>query len=416
MFFRKFQSSIQKTVGNRFENRKNSPENFDKFLQKSYTGLIYDILYEVITMQTMTCSFIGLGLIGGSIARAFRTYFPDMKIKVFDKDIPSLSLALKERVATSIYTELTADLCDADYIFLCAPVSVNEDNLRLITSFLKPHTIITDVGSVKSGIHALACDLGLDAHFIGGHPMAGSERFGYANSKINLLENAYYILTPAANVPQEAVLTLKDMISAIKAIPLVIACTKHDQVTAAISHLPHIIASSLVNLVKNSDSEDGLMKMLAAGGFKDITRIASSSPVMWQQICLTNTENIKQLLDNYIHDLTQFRDTLDTKDALALYSFFDEARQYRDSFNSTSRGSIMPSYTINIEIPDKTGALAEVTVLLAKHDLSIKNMNIVHNREAEFGALTVEFYSQKDMLKAVEILQGDAFTTYLKRL
>ena len=366
-------------------------------------------------MQTLTCSFIGLGLIGGSIARAFREYFPDMKIKVFDKDIPSLSLALKERVATSIYTELTADLCDADYIFLCAPVSINEDNLRTIVPMLKPYSIITDVGSVKTGIHETVRNLGIEHQFIGGHPMAGSERFGYVNSKVNLLENAYYILTPTEYVSKERVQTLQNMVSAIKAIPLVIACKEHDYATAAISHLPHIIASSLVNLVKKSDSKEGLMKTMAAGGFKDITRIASSSPVMWQQICLTNTDNIKELLDQYISDLCHIREELEQKDALALYNFFDQARIFRDSFSSTSRGPIMPSYNISIEIPDKAGALAEITVLLAKHNLSIKNMNIVHNREAEFGALTVEFYSRQDMLKAVEILQLDSFTTYLKK-
>ena len=366
-------------------------------------------------MQIITCSFIGLGLIGGSIARAFREYFPDMKIKVFDRDIPSLSLAVKDRVATSIHTEITADLCDADYVFLCAPVSVNEDNLRTICPMLKPHTIVTDVGSVKSGIHELVASLGLEKQFIGGHPMAGSERFGYANSKVNLLENAYYILTPTAQVPDEKVLELENMVSAIKAIPLIIACKEHDYATAAISHLPHIIASSLVNLVKESDSEDGLMKTMAAGGFKDITRIASSSPVMWQQICLTNTNNIKTLLEKYIADLQHIRDELEQKDAFALYNFFDEARLYRDSFSNASRGPIKPVYTINIEIPDKPGSLAEVTVLLAKHNLSIKNMHIVHNREAEFGALTVEFYNDKDMLKAVELLQQDSFTTYLKK-
>ncbi len=366
-------------------------------------------------MQTVTCAFIGLGLIGGSIARALREYFPDTKIKVFDKDIPSLSLAVKERVATSIYTEITADLCDADYLFLCAPVSVNEANLRTIKPLLKSDTVITDVGSVKTGIHQLITELGLEKQFIGGHPMAGSERFGFANSKVNLLENAYYVLTPTASVPEDKVLTLKELISGIKALPIVIACAEHDYATAAISHLPHIIASSLVHLVKDADNKDELLKTLAAGGFKDITRIASSSPVMWQQICLTNTENITSMLERYIADLQEILKELKSRDALGLYNFFDEARIYRDSFSSASRGPIMPSYAINIEISDKPGSIAEITVLLAKHNLNIKNMNIVHNREAEFGALTVEFYSHKDMLKAVELLQADTFTTYLKK-
>lgn len=366
-------------------------------------------------MNSVTCSFIGLGLIGGSIARGFRSVFPDMKIKVFDKDIPSLSLALKEHIATDIYTELSSDLCKADYIFLCAPVAENEKNLIAIQSFLSKDTIITDVGSVKTGIHTLIEELGLEAQFIGGHPMTGSERFGFANSKANLLENAYYILTPNKEVPRARFEAFKDMITKIKAVPLVIDAKEHDYATAAISHLPHIIASGLVNLVKQSDSKEELMKTIAAGGFKDLTRIASSNPTMWQQICLTNTDNILHLLDDYITTLQQMKDKLTHSDAYALYNYFDEARIYRDSFDGALKGPLMPIYTITIEISDKPGSLAEVTAILAQNQLSIKNMHITHNREAEFGALSVEFYSNEDMLKAVEVLQKEDFTTFLKK-
>ena len=149
--------------------------------------------------------------------------------------------------------------------------------------------------SVKSGIHERIRALGLDGQFIGGHPMAGSERYGYANSKARLLENAYYILTPTPKTSPDQLKDYERLVVSMGAIPLVLDADQHDYVTAAISHLPHIIASSLVNLVRESDSEDGTMKMIAAGGFKDITRIASSSPDMWQQICLTNTDNIVRL-------------------------------------------------------------------------------------------------------------------------
>lgn len=366
-------------------------------------------------MKSTTCTFIGLGLIGGSIARAFHAYNPNMKIKVYDKDIPSLSLALKEHVATDIYTEISGDLCNADYIFLCAPVSENEKNLVSIKAHLSPDTIITDVGSVKTGIHKLVKELNLEDQFIGGHPMTGSERYGYANSKATLLENAYYILTPTDKVSPTKVEDFKNMILGIKAVPFIINFEEHDYATAAISHLPHIIASGLVNLVKQSDSKNELMKTIAAGGFKDLTRIASSNPTMWQQICLTNTDNILQLLDDYITTLKQMKDKLSNGDAYSLYNFFDEARIYRDSFNGAVKGPLMPIYAITIEISDKPGSLAEVTAILAKYQLSIKNMHITHNREAEFGALFVEFYSNADMLKAVEVLQKESFTTYLKK-
>ena len=112
-----------------------------------------------------------------------------------------------------------------------------------------------------------------------------------------MLENAYYILTPTGASPEDMLRDYKSLVTVLGAIPLVLSCEQHDYVTAAVSHLPHVISASLVNLVKDSDSSDGLMKMIAAGGFKDITRISSSSAAMWQQICLTNTHNIELLLD-----------------------------------------------------------------------------------------------------------------------
>ena len=131
----------------------------------------------------------------------------------------------------------------------------------------------------------------MEEHFIGGHPMAGSEKSGFVNAKAHLIENAYYIITPSAKVSGEKVTEYKTFIESLKALPILLDYQKHDAVTGTISHLPHILASGLVNFVRETDTEDELMKQLAAGGFKDITRIASSSPVMWQQICLKNREN-----------------------------------------------------------------------------------------------------------------------------
>ena len=155
-------------------------------------------------------------------------------------------------------------------------------HLRLALQFCRPDCILTDVGSVKTPICRLIESLGIQDRFIGGHPMAGSERIGFANAKASLLENAYYIIAPAAAVPAGKVEIFRRLVSATGAIPLLVDPQKHDYITAAVSHLPHIIAASLVNLVKDHDGRDGLMKSIAAGGFKDITRIASSSAVMWE--------------------------------------------------------------------------------------------------------------------------------------
>lgn len=356
-------------------------------------------------MAAFTYGFIGLGLIGGSIAKAIHHKLPESYIIAYDTNASALELAAKEGVIQKSCSDINETFESCDYIFLCAPVSHNDENLTALKKHLSAHTILTDVGSVKTGIHTHIASLGLEKQFIGGHPMTGSERFGYANSKASLFENAYYILTPTADTPEDKVSDYRKLVETIGAIPLVLPYEQHDYVTAAISHLPHVIAASLVNLVKNEDSKDGVMKMIAAGGFKDITRIASSSPAMWQQICLTNTDNIVSLLSQYIDDLCVLREQLKRKDADTLYQFFDTARTYRESFINISSGPIKTEYVITVDIADKPGAIAAIASLLAGHDVSIKNIGINHNRELAEGALRIEFYDDTALANAVGILR-----------
>lgn len=365
-------------------------------------------------MSELTCGFIGLGLIGGSIARALKEYNENIKIIAYDINTDSLKQAQKDRVADVITDSIDDHFSTCDYIFLCAPVQKNDDNLNAVKKFMSPSCLLTDVGSVKSTIHEAIHEAGLEHCFIGGHPMAGSERTGYINSKASLLENAYYILTPTESVPGNRLEEYRELVTHMNAIPLILDYRKHDYVTAAISHLPHVIAASLVNLVKDSDYEDGIMKLIAAGGFKDITRIASSSAVMWQQICLTNTENISTLLQRYIDSLCSIKAKLDSSNAEALYELFDSAHIYRDSFIDASSGPIKRSYRFNVDIDDKTGALAHIATLLAEHDISIKNIGITHNRESEDGVLRIEFPDEASLQKASDILKSMKYEIHQK--
>lgn len=365
-------------------------------------------------MNTLTCGFIGLGLIGGSIARAIRASLPDTHIIAYDTNAASLALARKEKVIDEICTAIDGSYSACDYIFLCAPVSHNDENLLLLKQYLSSKTILTDVGSVKTGIHRTIEALGLKDQFIGGHPMAGSERFGYQNSKASLLENAYYILTPSDTVAQEKISAYQALVGSMGAIPLILTYEEHDYVTAAISHLPHVIAASLVNLVRNADSREGVMKMIAAGGFKDITRIASSSPAMWQQICLTNTENISALLHRYIEDLEQIAVCLEHRQEEAIYTFFDTARSYRESFTNASSGPIKAEHVLTVDIADKPGSIATLAALLAEHEVSIKNIGINHNRELAEGALRIEFYEKEALHAATAVLLENNYSIHTR--
>uniref|UniRef100_UPI0040564C5B prephenate dehydrogenase/arogenate dehydrogenase family protein n=1 Tax=Acetatifactor sp. TaxID=1872090 RepID=UPI0040564C5B len=357
-------------------------------------------------MSFTTFGFIGLGLIGGSIARAIKEKVSDSVIIAYDINPDTLYAAKNENVADIVTTSIDESFRACNYIFLCAPVQKNDENLFAVKNVLSPSCLLTDVGSVKSDIHRTIADAELNDQFIGGHPMAGSERVGFINSKAVLLENAYYILTPTDTVPQEKVSAYKELVQTLGALPLILSPSQHDYVTAAVSHLPHVIAASLVNLVKDSDSADGIMKMIAAGGFKDITRIASSSAAMWQQICLTNTENITALLSDYIDSLAKIKESLENRSQEALYDLFDTAREYRDSFSNASSGPIKRSYSIRIDIADEPGALATIVAILAANGISIKNIGISHNREFEGGILRIEFHEEASILKAAEILRN----------
>lgn len=364
--------------------------------------------------QPVSCGFIGLGLIGGSIAKALKANLENITIYAWDTNAEALSLAEKEGIVDVPLMQIGPDFKQCGVIFLCAPVSCNDENLERIREFLSAGCILTDVGSVKSGIHKQVQVLGLEKSFIGGHPMAGSERFGYVNSKEKLLENAYYILTPTEQTPPEKLEFLKELISHTGAIPLILSNEEHDFVTAAVSHLPHVAASSLVHLVKEADSSEGVMKMIAAGGFKDITRIASSSPVMWQQICLHNAENLSALLGSYIYTLCKIKDRIDAGAGQDIYDFFDDARAYRDSFIDASSGPIKKVYSVNIDIADEPGALASIATMLALNGINIKNIGIVHNREQEAGVLRIEFYAENDMTHAAVLLKNRGYDVHEK--
>ena len=363
-------------------------------------------------MKTKKIGFVGLGLIGGSIAKAIRQYYPDYELLAFDKNKETLALAVQEEIIHTVSSSIDDNFRDCDYIFLCAPISFNNAYLSQLKDYISPNCILTDVGSVKTSIHEEIIRLGLEENFIGGHPMAGSEKSGFVNSKAILIENAYYILTPSANVAREKVEAYKAVVSSLKALPIELDYHQHDMLTGTISHLPHIIASSLVNLVNALDNEAEYMKTIAAGGFRDITRIASSSPVMWEQICVENHKNISTVLDEYIRMLIQIRCSIDNQEAENLYDMFARSRDYRDSIDATSSGLINKTYVLYIDIVDEAGGIATIATILAMEGISIKNIGIIHNREFEQGVLKIEFYEQDAMQKGCALLKKRNYIVY----
>lgn len=242
--------------------------------------------------------------------------------------------------------------------------------------------------------------------------MAGSEKSGFLNSKSMLIENAYFILTPSSTVSQDKVAAYSTFVESLKALPVILDYKEHDLITGTISHLPHIIASTLVNFVKDTDTKDELMKQLAAGGFKDITRIASSSPTMWQHICLKNGDNIVKILDAYIDMLKNARDSVAESSEQKLYDLFETSKNYRNSIPEGSSGPIKKVFAIYCDIIDEAGGIATIATILASNNISIKNIGIIHNREFEEGVLRIEFYDESSSHNATELLQKYRYIVY----
>ncbi len=363
-------------------------------------------------MTFETIGFVGLGLIGGSVAKAIKRVHPEITIVGYNRNRSVLDAASADGIVDIKSDETLGAFASCDLIFLCVPVVTALDFMDRLRYIKKDGAILTDVGSVKTGIHRFVEEEGLTDCFIGGHPMAGSEKTGYAHSSDRLIENAWYILTPAGDVDVHVISDLSEFISSLSALPLVMTYEEHDHVTAAISHLPHVISASLVNLVHDQDGPEHYMKMIAAGGFRDITRISSSSPQMWQEICLDNPDNICAMMDAYISKLIDYRLAIRNENADELLKIFTDCKDYRDSFDTEPKGSLPAEYRIYVDIADEPGAIAQIATMLAMHNISIKNIGIVHNREFEQGVLRIVFYEKKARESATGVLKERNYFVY----
>ncbi|HBN82436.1 MAG TPA: prephenate dehydrogenase/arogenate dehydrogenase family protein [Clostridiales bacterium] len=373
----------------------------------------------------MQVGLVGLGFMGGSLAKGIKKKCPDHKITAYDKDVSVSMQAFEEKIidyvaqlpgADELLPEglSTGTFESCDIVFICTPVHTVIPVIQKLQGHLKQGCILTDIGSTKGEIVEQVDRLHLEYPFIGGHPMTGSEKKGFEYSIDILLENAYYLITPSRNADSFSIQLLTNLLKSIGALVIVIKPDTHDYVTAAISHVPHVIASSLVNTVLKNDLSNKLMHTLAAGGFRDITRIASSSPEIWTDISISNKEHILQLLHAFECELASFREHLKANEDELIHKFFTQAKQYRDSFEFRTTGVIQPVFEFSVSVEDRPGMIAHIATLLAKEDISIKNIGIVNNREGFEGALRIEFYSLESMNHAYQVLKKRNYTVHPK--
>ena len=364
-------------------------------------------------MKKTTITVVGVGLIGGSIALSLRRD-PQNRIVGYDVNRETLDKALSLGVIHVGTTDLQSAVREADVIFLASPVEHIYEILDLLPALdLKPGVIVTDAGSTKSGIvrHA-AKAMPQHVTFIGGHPMAGSHKSGVEAASERLFENAYYVLTPAPGTSQGKVDKLTELLQYTRAKVIRLDPDVHDQVVGAVSHFPHIIAAALVNLVAGYDEENAWHARLAAGGFRDITRIASSNPRMWRDILLNNREHLLKIGRDWTNALQDILALVEKGDAVGIERFFQSAREFRDGLPERKTGALPPLYDLYIDIPDHPGEIGRITTLLGAKRINIINLQIRETREDIYGSLRITFQSQQEMEKGEELLRYFDYNVY----
>lgn len=281
-------------------------------------------------------TIFGVGLIGGSLARAIRQAGFCQHVTGCSRNEEHLKKAISLGVIDSYELQAEDAVKNADMVILSTPLRAMPDLLSRIKPALSESTILTDVGSAKASvIEAVEKAFGeLPASFVPGHPIAGTEKSGVDASFSELFQNRQVILTPTGNSAENAIRVVTELWEATGANVTLMDAHLHDEVLAATSHLPHILSFSLVDVLAGLKEHDDIFKF-AAGGFRDFSRIASSDPVMWRDICLSNQQAIIKMLDFYLSDLNKLKDEIASSDGDALLKAFTRAKTARDTFIET---------------------------------------------------------------------------------
>lgn len=280
-----------------------------------------------------TMLVIGAGLIGGSLALALRQRGLVSRVTGFARRRGQLEQGIAAGVLDAAVDDLPAAIAEADIIVLGVPTLTVADYLRLVAEHRKPGSVVTDVASVKGEIAAmLVTTLGeLPDWFVPGHPIAGSEQSGIAAANADLYVNHKVILTPAERTDSQALALIERMWQAVGAEVVCMDIVAHDRILAATSHLPHALAFVLVDTLNNMPEQQRIFEF-AAGGFRDFTRIASSHPVMWHDIMLSNKQAILDVLADFRGHLAQLEQAMQCDDGAAILAMFERAKAARDAF------------------------------------------------------------------------------------
>ncbi|MGN6693743.1 MAG: prephenate dehydrogenase/arogenate dehydrogenase family protein [Aquihabitans sp.] len=318
-------------------------------------------------------SIIGTGLIGGSIGRALRAQ--GWHVTGVDADPAAAERAVELGVVDAVGLDPAATIT-----FVAAPVRAIAGEVR--RALAETGGVVTDVGSVKASVVAEIDD----PRFVGGHPMAGSEQLGVEGSSADMFQGAVWVLTPVGHTDPDQYATVDAVVRSFGAEVVALPPERHDALVAVVSHVPHLTAAALMSIADQRADEHAALLRLAAGGFRDMTRIAAGTPTIWPDICAENRTAIVEMIDQLTGELGRLRELVEAGEREQLLGALERAQEARRNLpGRVTQPSAMAE--VRVPVPDRGGVIAEVATLAAELGVNIADFEIAHSSEGDRGVL-----------------------------
>jgi prephenate dehydrogenase len=352
---------------------------------------------------------LGTGLVGGSLGLALHHVGATARVLGYDADEDMLDEALRCGAVDQEMRSVRELAAFCDLIFIAVPVRSIPGVLEEMAPHLQAGTTLSDVGSVKEKVVMSALEiLPKGCHFIGGHPLTGSEQRGVEFADPHLFMDAYYVLTPTSESDADAYTRLHALLTSLGARVIAMDPLQHDRAVSVISHLPHIMAMGLMNLALTRAEEYPLLR-LAAGGFRDMTRIAASNPGIWLDIIIENRDAVEESLEECISIMRRLSELLEGGREEELTAWMQNASTGRQNLAPALKESLAELYGLTLAVENRPGVLSDVTLTVGEMGINIVDIELVHPLESGQGLLKVSISGEEAAQRASEALKARGY-------
>lgn len=356
----------------------------------------------------LNIAIIGLGLMGGSLGLALVR--AGYVVFGWDQNSENMQEAYQSGAINQAPNDLKDAVSEASVVFIATPVKSIAATIKSCLPYVKSGTIFSDLGSIKKNVlEAVYGFLPAYHHFVAGHPMTGSEQHGISAADPFLFQNAAYLIIEDPRTSAKASALVVKLVQSAGAQVIKLNAEEHDRIVGMVSHLPHLIAATLAKTAGNAEEINPGTLSLAAGGFRDTTRIAMGSPQVWHGIILGNLDQVLKAINSFQNELERLKEVLISGDQLQFEQFLTQARETRMQIPAKNKGFLSLLHEMVVTIEDRPGTIVDVLRFLADAGLNIKDIEILRVREGTGGTLRLALESDSSVDQAVKVLDSHGF-------